>query len=89
MLEEWGRLARRLRYVLTVRLGLGGVEPLSLRAAAEPLALHLDRIRQLQLDALGALARAAAGGRREKPTPEQLREPVQDTLRALALPVIS
>jgi hypothetical protein len=59
------------------------------RAAAEPLALHLDRIRQLQLDALGALARAAAGGRREKPTPEQLREPVQETLRALALPVRS
>jgi hypothetical protein len=27
MLEEWGRLARRSRYVLTVRLGLGGVEP--------------------------------------------------------------
>lgn len=89
MLEEWGRLARRSRYVLTVRLGLGGVEPMSLRVAAEPLALHLNRIRQLQLDALGALTRAAAGGCRGKPTPEQLREPVQETLRALAQPVQS
>jgi len=89
MLEEWGRLARRSRYVLTVRLGLGGVEPTSLRVAAEPLALHLDRIRLVQLDALGALSRVAAGGRRGKPTPAQLREPVQETLRALAqqLPV--
>jgi hypothetical protein len=84
MLEEWNKLARRSRYVLTVRLGLGGAEPLTLREAAEPLALHLDRIRQLQLAAIGALSRAAAGGRREKPTPTQLREPVQDTLRFLA-----
>ena len=87
MLGEWNRLARRSRYVLTVRLGLGDVEPITLREAGEPLGLSLQSIRRIQLDAIGALARAAAGGRRKKPTPTQLREPVQRTLRALAKPV--
>src|SRR5205823_2455485 len=41
-------LPRRSRYVLTVRLGLGRPEQ-TLRGAAQPLALHLDRIRQIQL----------------------------------------
>jgi len=84
MLEEWNKLAKRSRYVLTVRLGLGGADQLTLRAAAETLALSLHRIRQLQLAAIGALSRAAAGGRREKPTPADLRIPAQETLRALA-----
>lgn len=85
VLKEWGTLACRSRYVLTVRLGLGGTQKLTLREAAEPLALSLDRIRQLQLSAIGGLTRAAARGRRERPTPAELREPVQEALRLLAV----
>jgi DNA-directed RNA polymerase specialized sigma24 family protein len=50
-------MPRRTRYVLTVRLGLG-VPQQRLRDAAEPLALHLTRIHQLQLYALDALLHA-------------------------------
>lgn len=84
MVAEWESLPRRSHYVLTVRLGLADVEVLTLREAAEPLGLHLDRIRQLQVAALGALSRAAAGGRRNEPTPEDLLRPVQETLKLLA-----
>ncbi len=56
---------RRTRYVLTVRLGLG-VERHTLRQAAEPMALHLSRIQQLQLYALDALLHAASAGRKAK-----------------------
>lgn len=48
-------MPRRTRYVLTVRLALG-VPKQTLRQAAEPLALHLTRIQQLQLYAQDAFA---------------------------------
>lgn len=85
MLAEWERLARRSRYVLTVRLGLAGGQKLNLRETAEPLGLHLATISRLQADAVGALSRAAAGGRRRRPNPAQLRGPVLETLTKLAV----
>ena len=68
--------------MLTVRLGLG-VKPVTLRAAAEPLALHLDRVRQLQLHAIDALTAAAAGPGRKRPEPRSLRQGVIETLKLL------
>jgi hypothetical protein len=56
----YATLPRRSRYVLTVRLGIGGAEPLTLKRAAEPLALSIDRIRQLQVLATNELCRAVA-----------------------------
>lgn len=43
--DAYAQLAARSRYVLTVRLGLG-TEAWPLRKAAEPLGLHLSRIRR-------------------------------------------
>jgi hypothetical protein len=59
--ETYNSFPRRTRYVLTVRLGLGVPEQ-TLREAAEPLALHLSRIKQLQVYALDALLHAASDG---------------------------
>ena len=72
---------RRTRYVLTVRLGLG-VPRRTLRDAAEPLALHLTRVQQLQLYAQDALVQAAADGRRA--TRPGLRAAVMDGVRAMS-----
>ncbi len=72
---------RRTRYVLTVRLGLG-MEKQTLREAAEPLALHLTRIHQLQLFAQDALVQAAADG--HKRTRPGLRAAVMDGLRRMS-----
>ncbi|MGA2469941.1 MAG: hypothetical protein ABSG64_04550 [Solirubrobacteraceae bacterium] len=84
MVAAYRALARRSRYVLTVRLGLAGAEPVSLRAAGEPLALSLDRIRQIQMHAIDALAAAAAGDARNRPEPRSLRDRVIETLKTLA-----
>lgn len=78
--ETYAALPRRTRYVLTVRLGLG-VPKQTLREAADPLALHLSRIQQLQLYALDALVLAAAEGR--KKTRRGLRADVIEALRAM------
>ena len=83
--SSYASLPERSRYVLTVRLGLG-VERQTLRAAAEPLGLHLNRVRQLQLLAVDALADAAAGEGRRRPDPASLRNDVTETLRKLAAP---
>lgn len=80
--DAYGRLARRSRYVLTVRLGLAQ-EPLTLKRGAEPLGLSLDRVRQLQVTALDALTDAVACNEAEERGP--LREAVTDALRALAV----
>lgn len=82
VVEAYNGLAKRSRYVLTVRLGLG-VEPMSLKAAAEPLALSLDRIRQLQVHAIEALSDAASGPGRKRPKPGSLRDGVVATLKLL------
>jgi hypothetical protein len=62
--ECYEAMPRRTRYVLTARLGLAG-EKLTLRETAEPLALHVSRIQQLQLYALDALLHAASEGRKK------------------------
>lgn len=79
--ETYEAMPRRTRYILTVRLGLG-VSRQTLRDAAEPLALHLTRIQQLQLYAQDALLQAAAEGRRA--TRPGLRSAVTDGLRAMS-----
>ncbi len=81
--DAYDSFPRRTRYVLTVRLGLG-VRKQTLREAAEPLALHLSRIQQLQLYALDALLHAASEGR--KSTRPGLRAAVIEGLRAMARP---
>lgn len=53
-------LPRRSQYVLTVRLGLGDTPVLTLKQAAEPLAVHLSTIHQVQALAVEALSRAVA-----------------------------
>jgi len=78
----YAALPRRSRHVLTVRLGLATAE-LTLKRAATPLALSLDRIRQLQLEALEALTDAVATDASEDRN--TIREAVQDSLRVLAI----
>jgi hypothetical protein len=79
--ETYEAMPRRTRYVLTVRLGLG-VPKQKLRDAAEPLALHLTRIQQLQLYAQDALLQAAANS---KKTPRPgLRADITNGLRAMS-----
>lgn len=79
--ECYEAMPRRTRYILTVRLGLGTPKQ-TLRDAAEPLALHLTRIQQLQLYAQDALLQAAAEGRRA--TRPGLRAAVSEGLRAMS-----
>lgn len=79
--ETYETMPRRTRYVLTVRLGLG-VPKQTLREAAEPLALHLTCIQQLQLYAQDALVMAAANGR--KTTRPGLRADITAGLQAMS-----
>jgi hypothetical protein len=79
--EAYETMPRRTRYILTVRLGLG-VPRQTLRDAAEPLALHLTRIQQLQLYAQDALLQAAAEGRRT--TRPGLRAAITESLRVMS-----
>jgi hypothetical protein len=80
--DAYAGLPRRSRYVLTVRLGLGGATPVTLKQAAEPLALSLDRIRQLQVLALNELCRAVAN--KKGADAAAVREDVLAALQALA-----
>ena len=68
----------RTRYVLTVRLALG-VRKHTLRDAADPIAVHLSRISQLQLYALDA----TSNGR--KVTRPGLRGDIIEALRQTGL----
>lgn len=79
--ETYEAMPRRTRYILTVRLGLG-VPRQTLRDAADPLALHLTRIQQLQLYAQDALLQAAAEGRRT--TRPGLRAAITESLRVMS-----
>lgn len=76
--DAYNALPPRTRYILTVRLGLGGAETRTLRETAKPLSLYLARIRVLQHDTVGDLA-ASAG--------TTSRTDVVETLRALAAPL--
>jgi hypothetical protein len=80
--ETYESFPRRTRYVLTARLGLG-VPRQTLRDAAEPLALHLTRIQQLQRYAMDELVLAASNGRKE--TRPGLRAAVIEQLRAMSI----
>lgn len=82
--SAYEELPLRTRHVLTVRLGLGGIEKLSLKAASEPLGLSLDRVRQLQLLGLDALTAAVTGGERSATETVELRGAVVETLARLA-----
>ncbi len=74
----------RTRYVLTVRLGLGGARKLTLKQAARPLVLSLDRVRQIQVFATNALADAAAGEGRSRPNAQQFRDHTVELIMHLA-----
>jgi RNA polymerase primary sigma factor len=54
-------LAPRDREVVRWRFGIGGGEPLTLEKIGARLRLTRERIRQIELRALGKLARAAVG----------------------------
>jgi hypothetical protein len=78
----YASLPKRSRYVLTARLGLGGVKPLTLKQTAEPLGLHLTTVHQVQAHAVEDLCRAVA--HRKGQDPESVREDVLSVLRAIA-----
>lgn len=78
----YDRLPRRSRHVLTVRLGLAA-EPLTLKKASEPLGLSLDRIRQLQVQAVESIVDAVVSD--VSSDRSSLRDAVQAALRAMAV----
>jgi hypothetical protein len=78
----YAALPRRSRYVLTVRLPLGGVKRLTLKETAGPLALHLSTISNVQVLATSDLCRAVA--HRKGQDPESVRSDVLSALRAIA-----
>jgi hypothetical protein len=79
--EAYEAFPRRTRYVLTVRLGLGGEQKRILREVGEALGLHLSRIQQLQLYALDALVEAVG---EKKHARAGLRADVIESLRLMA-----
>jgi hypothetical protein len=80
--EAYEAFPKRTRYVLTVRLELGGEQKRTLREVGDGLGLHLSRIQQLQLYALDALVDAVGEPKHARPG---LRAGVIETLRTLAL----
>jgi hypothetical protein len=81
LLAAWQRLPRRTRYIFTVRLGLG-VPAQTLREACAPLSIRLDRVSQIQIEALDVLARAVAGA---EASPERVGEMRERVVAALSL----
>lgn len=75
-------MPRRTRYILTVRLGLGGERKRVLREVGEALGVHLSRIQQVQLYALDALVESVGEPKHAR---AGLRADVIETLRTLAL----
>jgi Homing endonuclease associated repeat len=84
--EAYSGLPRRLRYVLTVRLGLG-VQAMSLKRAGTPLALSISRIQQIQLQTVELLVDAVATGADDARGP--LRAAIETALARLAVPSIT
>lgn len=81
LLDAYQSLARRSRYILTVRLELAGVPHRTLKQAAHPLGLSLDRIRQLQVIATEELIERVAD---EDADREAARAAIEQSLRLLA-----
>jgi hypothetical protein len=81
--DAYAELPRRSRYILTVRLGLA-TETQILKRAAVPLAISLDRVRQLQVQAFEALVDAAMNGAADAER-GSVRAAVETALRALAV----
>jgi DNA-directed RNA polymerase specialized sigma24 family protein len=79
--ECYDGMPRRTRYVLTVRLGLGGERKRILREVGEALGVHLSRIQQLQLYALDALVESVG---EKKHARAGLRADVIEGLRLMA-----
>lgn len=79
--EAYEAFPKRTRYVLTVRLELGGESKRTLREVGDGLGLHLSRIQQLQLYALDALVEAVGEPKHAR---AGLRADVIETLRTLA-----
>lgn len=59
--DGYERLPHRTRYVLTVRLGLGGAATRTLSKTGEPLVVSLARAQQIQVEATEALTRSVLG----------------------------
>lgn len=84
--DTYEQLPSRARYVLTVRLGLGGATTRTLRKTGEPLVISLARVQQIQVEAMDQLVRAmivkaAASG----VSRGQTREKIVDTLRVITV----
>lgn len=77
----WETLPRRVRYVLTARLGLGGVAQKSLAAVGEDLGVSAERVRQLENHGNTELAVTSAG---DRIAGLELRPAVAESLRRIA-----
>lgn len=79
--EAYEAFPARTRYVLTVRLGLGGERKRILREVADALSLHLSRVQQLQVYATDLLVEAAGEPKHAR---AGLRADVIESLRLMA-----
>ena len=79
--EAYEAFPRRTRYVLTVRLGLGGEPKGILREVADALGLHLSRVQQLQAYATDLLVEAVGEPKHAR---AGLRADVIESLRLMA-----
>lgn len=69
--EHMGQLSEREREVLTLRFGLGGHEQATLEEVGERIGITRERVRQIQIKALGRL-HALLGAPGEAPTKARL-----------------
>lgn len=79
--EAYEAFPSRTRYVLTVRLGLGGERKHILREVGDALGLHLSRVQQLQRYALDLLVEAVGEPKHAR---VGLRADVLEALRLMA-----
>jgi hypothetical protein len=80
--EAYEAFPRRTKYVLTVRLGLGGERKRILREIGDALGLHLSRVQQLQVYATDLLVEAVGEPKHAR---AGLRADVLESLRLMAL----
>ncbi|HTZ86497.1 MAG TPA: hypothetical protein VMB05_07500 [Solirubrobacteraceae bacterium] len=79
--EAYEAFPRRTKYVLTVRLGLGGQQRRILREIGDALGLHLSRVQQLQVYATDLLVEAIGEPKHAR---AGLRADVIEALRLMA-----